>query len=146
MYKGSDEAQIKIALINNGNIDWPLETKLIFGNNSPIKGNDIKLNPQKAGEKNEYTIIFNNLKSFSQGEYYSILFFYVNKKLYGDILKIKIVIKEKEKTKNELYKIKKFREEYDLDGKHYTDELLLKVLEENNFNLENAFSSLFVNE
>ena len=146
VYKGSDEAQIKITLINNGNIDWPLETKLIFGNNSPIKGNDIKLNPQKPGEKNEYTIIFNNLKSFSKGEYYSILFFYVNKKLYGEILKIKIVIKEKEKTKNELDKIKKFREEYDLDEKHYTDELLLKVLEENNFNLENAFSSLFVNE
>ena len=146
MYKGSDEAQIKIALINNGNIDWPLETKLIFGNNSPIKGNDIKLYPQKPGEKNEYTIIFNNLKSFSQGEYYSILFFYANKKLYGEILKIKIIIKEKEKTKNELDKIKKFREEYDLDEKHYTDELLLKVLKENNFNLENAFSSLFVNE
>ena len=146
MFKGTDEVKIKITLINNGNIDWPLETKLIFSNNSPIKGNDIKLNPQKPGEKNEYTIIFNNLKSFSQGEYYSILFFYVNKKLYGEILKIKIVIKEKEKTKNELDKIKKFREEYDLDEKHYTDELLLKVLKENNFNLENAFSSLFVNE
>ena len=51
---------------------------------------------------------------------------------------------KKTNKKNEKDKIKIFRETYGLVEEDYTDEILLNALEDNNFNYENSFESLFL--
>ena len=93
IFEGTEEAKITLTLSNNGNKPWPRNTKLIFDNNSIIKGDEIILNEQKPGEKNRYEIKFKNLKDFFSGEYRAYLIFNVNGKKYGEILTIIVVIK-----------------------------------------------------
>ena len=91
-YEGINELKIDLTLLNNGNKPWSLDTKLIFDNNFKIKGEDIKLKPQKPGEKNTYEIILKNFNKFISGEYYTFLKFKVDGQNYGENLMIKIYI------------------------------------------------------
>ena len=58
-----------------------------------------------------------------------------------------IKIKKKDGKKKEIDefidKIKEFRDTFNLSEDEYSDEKILEILKENNFNYENAFSSLF---
>ena len=58
-----------------------------------------------------------------------------------------IKIKKKDDKKKEIDefidKIKEFRDTFNLSEDEYSDEKILEILKENNFNYENAFSSLF---
>ena len=68
--EGTMEANIKINIKNNGTLDWPQnKTKLIFENNSDIRGNEIKLKGQKCGEEYKYEVKFKNLQNLKVGEY-----------------------------------------------------------------------------
>ena len=141
MFEGTNEAKITLTLSNNGNKPWPRN------NNYIIKGDEIKLNEQKPGEKNKYEIKFKNLKDYLSGEYRAFLIFNVNGKQYGETLTIKVVIKEKEinKNKNEIKeyieKIEDFRNNFNL-GDEYSDEKLLEILKKNNFSLDRSFLNL----
>ena len=97
IYEGENEAEIKIILKNNGNISWPKDkSKLIFDRDSQINGDEIRLESQKPGEQKSYRIIFKQLKNNIPGEYLSFIWFYVNENFYGQKLKLKAIIKEKE--------------------------------------------------
>ena len=148
IFEGTDEAKITLTLSNDGNKPWPRNTKLIFDNNSIIKGDEIKLNEQKPGEKNKYEIKFKNLKDFFSGEYRSFIIFNANGKQYGDVLTTKVVIKEKEKNKNEnenkeMEKVKEFRDNFGLSEDDYDDDKLLEILRANNFDQTQTFEALF---
>ena len=148
IYEGTEKANIKIILKNNGEIKWPKDkTKLIFDETSQIKGDDIILFPQEIGEENSYTAILTNLEDLKDGEYKAYLAFNVGGKNYGEKLTLMIKIKKKE-NKNELIdkykdKINEFREFFNLSEDDYTDEKILAALQEHNFIFEDAFSSLF---
>ena len=148
IYEGTEKANIKIILKNNGEIKWPKDkTKLIFDETSQIKGDDIILFPQEIGEENSYTAILTNLEDLKDGEYKAFLTFNVGGKNYGEKLTLMIKIKKKE-NKNELIdkykdKINEFREFFNLSEEDYTDEKILAALQEHNFSFEDAFSSLF---
>ena len=148
IYEGTEKANIKIILKNNGEIKWPKDkTKLIFDETSQIKGDDIILFPQEIGEENSYTAILTNLEDLKNGEYKAYLAFNVGGKNYGEKLTLMVKIKKKE-NKNELIdkykdKINEFREFFNLSEDDYTDEKILAALQEHNFIFEDAFSSLF---
>ena len=147
LFEGSDEGVIKLTLANNGKRSWPKNTKLVFDDKSLVKGDEIMLDPQNPGDKKNYEIVFKNLKGFSSGEYKSFLSFNVNGKNYGEILTIKIVIKEKEKPKNEIEEhletIKEFRDTFGLSKYDYTDEKTFNILKKYDFDMGKAFESLF---
>jgi len=148
IYEGTEKANIKIILKNNGEIKWPKDkTKLIFDETSQIKGDDIILFPQEIGEENSYTATLTNLEDLKDAEYKAYLAFNVEGKNYGEKLTLMVKIKKKE-NKNELIdkykdKINEFREFFNLSEDDYTDEKILAALQEHNFIFEDAFSSLF---
>ena len=147
LFEGSDEGKINLTLTNNGKKSWPKHTKLVFDEKSLVKGDEIMLDPQNPGDKKKYEIVFKNLKGFSAGEYKSFLSFNINGKNYGEILTIKVIIKEREKPKNEieahLETIKKFRDTFGLSKYDYTDEKTFNILKKYDFDMEKAFKSLF---
>jgi len=147
IYEGTDEVKIEIILKNNGKEDWPKDcAKLIFNRASNIEGNDIILEPQKSGEQKIYHAIFKKVSKYHVGEYKSYLLFSVNDETFGEELELTVGIKEN-KNKSEIDKnidrINEFRENYYLDKDEYPNEKLLEALKKNDFDYEDAFSSLF---
>ena len=147
IFEGTDEGKIKLNISNNGNKPWPEQTKLKFDEKSLIKGKEVRLNPQKPGTKESYEIVYPNLKGFKAGEYRSNILFNVNGKNYGEVLTIKVVIKGKEKPKNEFEehkeKIKDFRDNFGLSEIDYSDEKLYEILKSNDFDYGKTFEALF---
>lgn len=95
--EGDDEAKLKITLINNGSVTWTEEkTVLGFDRKSKRTGEEIKLDPQKPGEKKSYDIFFKSLKSAKPGEYPFILKVFNGKEPFGGQLNGKLIIKKKE--------------------------------------------------
>jgi len=90
--KGTENTEIKITLKNNGTIDWRSNAKLVFDNNSHIKTDDIRLNPQKCNEEQTYKIAFNNLSNLNVGKYELYLWFNINGENFGDRLDLMIKI------------------------------------------------------
>ena len=149
IYEGTDEAKIEIILKKNGKKDWPKDcTKLIFDRASNIEGEDIVLEPQKSGEQKIYHAIFKKVSKYTVGEYKSYLLFCVNDETFGEKLELTVGIKEN-KNKSEIdeniERINEFREIFELDNnEEFTNEKLLEALKKNNFDYDQAFSSLFV--
>ena len=66
-------------------------------------------------------------------------------KKYGDDIELDIIIKDKGDDEEEKHKklVQEFRDEYTLSEDAYSDEKLLQVLKEHNYNIVEAFTSLF---
>ena len=62
-----------------------------------------------------------------------------------EIKELVLIKKEKDKkiNDNEMKKLKKFREEFNLDEKEFSNELLIEVLRKNKYDIVLSFSSLF---
>ena len=148
LYKGTPEVKTTIFLKNNGNAIWPMNnTKLIFDKESSILGEDMTLEPQKPDEEKKYVINFKNVEKYDVGEYKSYLWFYLNGEKIGDKILITFKIKEKENQDNEMDKymdkIKELRDTYGISKEDCSDERILNVLKESNFDSEEAFNKLF---
>ena len=148
IYEGTNETVFDIILKNNGNDNWPEGlTKLIFDKkNSHFIGDNIVLSPQVPGEEKKYKIIVKDTGRDEPGQYKSFLNFNVNDKNFGEKITLRINIKE-EKNENELNDkkdiIEEFRNNFALTEDYFSDEQLLKILKENDFNFEKAFDSLY---
>jgi len=141
--EGTMETNIKINIKNNGTLDWPQnKTKLIFENNSDIRGNEIKLKGQKCGEEYKYEVKFKNLQNLKEGEYISYIRFEINGETIGEKLALKNIIIKIDNI-DYIDKIIEFRENFALDENVYSNEKLLEVLKNNDFNEELAFGELF---
>ena len=147
IYQGTDEIKLELIIKNNGNKEWPEKARFKILKSSEITADDIILNHQKPEEKKSYFVTFKNLKNYSVGEYKSTLVFCVGEKIYGEKLIVRIKIKEKNETNNKIKenmeKINEFRETFSLSENDYSNEKLFDILQENDFNYEQAFSSLF---
>ena len=147
IYKGTDEVKLELMIKNNGNKIWPEKTKFKFLDSSEFTAEDITLNNQKPNEIKNYFVTIKNLKNYSVGEYKASLLFCVGEKIYGEKLILRIKIKEKDETnkkiKENIDKINEFRETFSLNENDYSNEKIYDILQENDFNYEQAFSSLF---
>ena len=146
--EGTDKIDLKIILNNNGNENWPKgKTKLIFDESSPIKGDDINLEPQNIGEEKSYIVKLKNMGKMKMGEYKCFLNFNVEGKNYGEQIIILIGIKkidEKEKEiKKYIDKINEFRDNFSLSEEEYPNDKILELLKENELDFEVSFSALF---
>ena len=141
---GEDELNMEILIKNNGKTVWPVnEAKLVFDERKNLVGKDIVLNPQKVNEEIKYNVYFKDLKPYPPGNYNAGLFFEVNGKKYGDDIDLNITIIEKKEENDYEKQINDFRNEYNLDRKEYPDEKILTALKKFNFNVAEAFDSLF---
>ena len=146
IYKGTDEANIEIILKNNGEHSWPQNsTKLVCDSESDFKGNEIMVDSQNPGEEKKYNIIIKNLGNSPIGEYKSYYWLYVNDKPLGEKLTLRINIKEKVENETDKYitQIQDFRDNYDLTKTEYSDERILDLLINNDFDFEKTFNALF---
>ena len=137
--KGTEKTTIEITLINDGKIDWPPNTKLIFDDNSQIKADDIILNPQKCNEEQTYKINFNNLCKLNIGKYECFLWFNINDENLGDKINLKIKVNDNDI----LSMVETFRESFSISKDDYRDDRLIEVLKKADYDFELAFSYLF---
>ena len=105
------------------------------------------IDPQKPGEEKKYNIILNNLGNYPKGEYRSYYWLYINDKIIGEKLTLRINIKEENKIENEIAqnmeKIKEFIDNYGFLEYEYSNEKILEVLKASNFDFELSFNKLF---
>ena len=88
-----------------------------------------------------------DLKNYPPGDYKIIFSFWSGGRIYGEKIIAIIRIKEKNNEKNEIDKyidkINEFRKAFCVKEDEYPNEKILKLLKNNNFNFEYAFSSIF---
>ena len=140
--EGNKMAELKIALKNNGYKKWPLDSKLKIVKPSDFNIYDKILNPQNPNQYKTYILKIDNLENYPVGEYKAYLEFYSDGKNYGEKIEIKINIRENNERKKI---IKEFKKEYNLDDKEYSDEKVLEILKNNDFDYIKSFSSMFNN-
>ena len=145
VYQGTESTEIPLMLKNTGPYCWPPnDTKLIFGVNYKIKGKTVQLKSLDVNEEQQCNVKIEGLGKLPVGEYETGVYLNIKRNNIGKIIKIKIIIKEKEDDPIDQYieTIKKFREEYNLDEKEYSNDDLYNILMSNEFNLEKAFMCL----
>ena len=143
--EGTKETKLTITLTNIGEHTWPLNCKLCLEKNQFINIDELYLTQQKSKESKNYEIIVKNLEKLMAGEYISFLCFYVNDKIIGNRIKMRIIIKKKNNNLNINIKkmIEKFRNKFSLSEKDFNDEKLEEKLKKNNYDFNQAFGSLF---
>ena len=147
IYQGTDVAEFEIYLKNNGAKIWAENSKLIIDKSSDCHSDEIILAQQKPNEERSYKIIVKDLSNYPVGEYKAVFSFWSGGKIYGEKITaiVKIIEKKKKKSEIDEYmdKIQEFRDTFNLSEDEYANEKILDILKENDFNFENAFSSLF---
>ena len=133
---GQKEVTFQIILVNDGQIKWADNSKLIQDESSDFEINNINLEPQNINENNTYTININNVERYPPGSYEAVLLFQSGRKTFGKKMKYKLIIYDAKF-------ISEFRKEYNLNKKDYSDEELYYKLKDNYFNFKNTFKSLF---
>ena len=142
IYEGTESVEFELLLKNNGFSDWPPnQTKLIFDSKSQLNGKSVMLKSLGKNEQQKCIVKINDLEKLKEGEYDAFVSFNVNGVNYGNLLKLKVVIKKKEIDPIEEHKeeIENFRKEFNLDENEFSDKKLYDVLVENNFEPEKAF-------
>ena len=142
IYEGTESVEFELLLKNNRFSDWPPnQTKLIFDSKSQLKGKSVMLKSLGKNEQQKCIVKINDLEKLKEGEYDAFVSFNVNGVNYGNLLKLKVVIKKKEIDPIEEHKeeIENFRKEFNLDENEFSDKKLYDVLVENNFEPEKAF-------
>jgi hypothetical protein len=89
---GTEKAKFNIVIKNDGNLQWTKNTKFIFGKNSQMLTDYIKLKPLEPNEQDNIEIEFDGLKYFVAGTYASYLLLSVDGKVFGEPLKLESVI------------------------------------------------------
>jgi len=144
---GSDEAKFEIYLKNNGTKTWAPDSKLKIDKTSDCTVDEVILAPQKPNEERNYSITVKDLHNYPAGDYNVIFLFWSNENYHGEKIQAVIRIKKKENIESEIAeyidKIKEFRDYYSLTEEDYPNDKILEALKENDFNYENAFSSIF---
>ena len=146
VYQGSESAEIPVILKNTGLSFWPPNnTKLIFDTTYRIRGKTVVLNSLDKNEEQKCIVKVDGLSNLPLGEYEAGVYLNINGNNIGKIIKMKVIIKEKEIDPIEKHKetIKQFRNEYNLfDENEYQDEDLYALLLSNNFKFDKAFMCL----
>ena len=123
--------------VGNKDLDFTFKNAtLIKDKNSNINDGDITIKAYKKGESKSINLIL-NLNKITAGNKKFIFYLNVNNKnLLDKTLVLNVNLKEHEK-------VKELRETFKLSEEEYDSNRLLKVLENYNFDINKAFSSLF---
>jgi len=116
IYKGENEVNFELFLINNGSKTWPENrTKLVFIESSFNKENynDVILEAQRPKDVKKYDVRFINLKEYKSDIYISILRFKANDLNVGNEIILTVIIEEE----YDIPKLRKEEEEDDLSPK-----------------------------
>ena len=143
--QGIDHLYIDITIENNGK-DWPKDNIFLRNDKekSQIAAEEIKIISLMSGWQTKERIVFKYLNKIKPGIYYSYINLNINGKNYGEPIVIKVEILENEEEKKLSNLINQMRIEFQLPEKDISDEDLKNALIKNNFNITNAFLSLFV--
>ena len=143
VYQGTESTKIPLILKNTGLFPWPPNaTKLIFDKNYQIRGKTVNLNSLDKNEEQQFDVTIEGLGQLPVGEYKSGVYLNINGINIGKMIKMKVIIKEKENDPIDQYieTIKKFRTEYNLkDENEYSNDDLYNILMSNEFDFEKAF-------
>ena len=142
VYQGTESTKIPLILKNTGLFPWPPNaTKLIFDKNYQIRGKTVNLNSLDKNEEQQCDVTIEGLGQLPVGEYESGVYLNINGINIGKMIKMKVIIKEKENDPIDQYieTIKKFRTEYNLDENEYSNDDLYNILMSNEFDFEKAF-------
>ena len=143
VYQGTESTKIPLILKNTGLFPWPPNaTKLIFDKNYQIRGKTVNLNSLDKNEEQQCDVTIEGLGQLPVGEYESGVYLNINGNNIGKMIKMKVIIKEKENDPIDQYieTIKKFRTEYNLkDENEYSNDDLYNILMSNEFDFEKAF-------
>ena len=146
-YQGTDEAKFDIYLKNNGTSTWGPNTKLIIDKSSNCTTDEVILSQQKPNEEKIYKITINNLKDYPVGEYKVVYLFWSGGKIHGDRITAMVKIIEKDNKNTEIEenmdKIQEFRDTFNLSEEEHSNEKILDLLKENDFNFEKAFGEIY---
>ena len=145
IYVGTKFVEFKLTLKNTGVHDWPPnKTKLVFEQKYQIKGKNVELNSLAKNEVQECNVRIDGLGNLPAGEYETGIYFNVNSVNMGNMMKLKITIKNKEVDPILMYmdKINEFRNEFNLSKEEFSDNKLYEYLSDNDFVFETAFTSL----
>lgn len=94
IYRGTKKVKFDIVIKNDGNLKWTQNTKFIFGSNSQIISEYIKLKPLGPNEQDNIEIEFDGLEYFVEGTYASYLLFSLDEKVFGEPLKLEIIVEK----------------------------------------------------
>ena len=142
VYQGTESTKIPLILKNTGLFPWPPNaTKLIFDKNYQIRGKTVNLKSLDKNEEQQCDVTIEGLGQLPVGDYESGVYLNINGINIGKMIKMKVIIKEKENDPIDQYIeiIKKFRTEYNLDENEYSNDDLYNILMSNEFDLEKAF-------
>ena len=141
IFQGINDASISIILKNNNINQWPKnKTYLkVDENKSDIDCDNIKLKDAKQEEQETYEIHFKNLGQKSPQEYKVYLDFVVEGKKFGEQLCLSVNVRQR----NNKEMIKNFKNKYKFKDGMFSDEIILKKLIENNYDLEATFFKLY---
>ena len=139
--QGTESIEIPLMLKNIGLYSWPSNaTKLIFDKNCQIKGKTVELKSLDVNEEQQCNVKIEGLGQLPVGEYETGVYLNIKGNNIGKIIKMKIIIKEKENPIDQYIEtIKKFRTEYNIEENEYSNDEVYNILKSNEFNFEKAF-------
>ena len=139
IYRGQFSTKIKILLQNDGNNNWPENTKLIWDkNNSHLQVDDIQLKSVAPSGKITFNLAINNLQNLQPNQYQIFFDFNADGINYGNKLCIMIIVRKE--NKNEI--IKQFRMKYKTP-EEYLDETISNLLDVYNGDFEATYFKLY---
>ena len=139
IYRGQFKTEMKILLQNDGNVNWPENTKLIWDkNNSHLQADDYPLKSVAPSGTITFNLKVNNLQNLKPNQYQIFFDFNVDGINYGNKLCVYIVVRKE--NKNEI--IKQFRMKYKTP-EEYLDDTISNLLDIYNGDFEATYFKLY---
>ena len=145
VYQGTKNAKFNLNLKNNGDYPWPKENSFLIcdAHLSDKIVEKIELEPLNPGYEYFASVYFDDLDELGPGKYNTYLDFNVKNKNFGE--KILIILEILEKKVKPAYdpKIAEFRNNFKIDEKTLSDEVIRDALNQNNNDIDKAFEYLY---
>ena len=145
VFQGTKEYNYHFEIKNNGKFPW-LKNKSFLTCDTNISDkiiDDILLEPLNPGNTCTVHAHFNDLDYLAPGKYNTYLDFNVNNKIFGEQILILFEIIQKNAKFVVDPKIVEFRNQFKVDEKTMSDEVIKKALDNNNNDVMKAFENMF---
>ena len=145
IYRGTKNARFNLKLKNNGYYPWPKKNSFLICDShlSDKIVEKIELDPLNPGDEYYASVFFDDLDELGPGKYNTYLNFNVKNKNFGE--QILIIFEILEKSVKPAYdpKIAEFRNNFKIDEKTLSDEVIREALNNNNNDIYKAFEFLY---
>ena len=145
IYQGTKNARFNLELKNNGDYPWPKSQSFLICDShlSDKIVEKIELEALNPGHSCYVSVYFDDLEELNPGKYNTYLDFNAKNKNFGE--KILIIFEILEKKIKSAYdpKIVEFRNNFKIDEKTLTDELIKDALNKNDNDIDKAFQFLY---